>query len=261
MLKIAVCDDDLYMQQSIVKALKLACAETGQDWQPPVVWDNAEDLLAQLKDGARFDLLYLDIEMPGLSGMEAAAEIRTLNRQLQIIFVTSHEQYVFDTFRVQPLDFLTKPLDCRRFQDALRRALDNYQLLHQTIACASDGGMRILAVAEMVCVESVGRKVSVIMADGTIYSINHTLEEMEQRLKGYHLIRCHRSLLVNLAYVREIAPRLNFRMGRRSEGKDVLFNVPGEPGQLQRRAIGEKYLEHFQGALMRYQEEGGVIYQ
>lgn len=260
-MKIAVCDDDLNIQQSIVKALKLVYAETGQNWEAPVVLDNAEELLAQLKCGVRFDLLYLDIEMPGLSGIEAAAEIRAMDRQIQIIFVTNHEQYVFDTFRVQPLDFLSKPINCRRFLEAFRRALDNYRLQHQTIACASDGGIRILFVAEMVCVESAGKKVSVTMADGTLYRFNHKLEEMEQRLKVYHLIRCHRSLLVNLAYVREIAPRLSFRPGRRSEGKDVLFGVPFEPNQLQRRAIGEKYLESFQAALMRYQEEGGVIYR
>ena len=252
MFTIAVCDDDLQIQKDIVKALKLAYAENGQDWEAPVVLDNAEELLAQLKRGVRFDLLYLDIEMPGLSG--------TIDRQIQIIFVTSHEQYVFDTFRVQPLDFLSKPLDCSRFQEAFRRALDNYRLQHQTIACAIDGGIQILSVTEMVCVESAGKKVSVTMADGTLYSLSHKLEEMEQRLKVYHLIRCHRSLLVNLAYVREIAPRLSFRPGRHSEGKDVLFSVPAQMGQLQRRAIGEKYLESFQAALMRYQEEGGVVY-
>lgn len=260
-MKIGICDDDLKMQQHMVKLLKLAFDENGLDWEEPVSVDNAEALLEQLQLGVPFDLLYLDIEMPNLSGMEAAADIRTMDRQMQIIFVTSHEQYVFDTFQVQPLDFLTKPIDCQRFQQAFRRALGNYRLLHQTILCASDGGGRILSVADMVCVESAGKKVSVSMADGTLYNLDHKLEEMEKRLSMYHIIRCHRSLLVNLAYVREIAPRLTFRPGRRSEGKDVLFADPAQPGQLRRRSIGEKYLESFQRALMRYQEDGGVVYR
>lgn len=258
-MKIAICDDDSKMQQIITKLLKLAYDEAGRIWIEPVCFSNAEELLKQYQQGVRFDLLYLDIEMPGLSGMEAASRIRITDRQVQFIFVTSHEQYVYDAFDVQPVAYLSKPIDCQRFQKAFNNALENYRLHHQTIACESEGGLKILPVTDIVMAESAGKIVKIYMADGAVHEVNHSLNEMEQQLKLYHIVRCHRSYLVHLAYVREINIRKGFIEGPRSNGKEVLLYKPAEIPQIQHVPIGQKYKAEFLEALMKYQQEGGWI--
>lgn len=258
-MKIAICDDDRKMWDNIEKLLKLAFVKNELDWMEPVRFSGGKSLLAQYEQGQRFDLIYLDIEMPELSGIETAARLRALDRQVQMIFITSHEQYVYDAIGVQPVDYLTKPIKCQRFQKAFDRALKNYRLQHQTIILEGNSGYKILPAQDIVYIESAGKKAAIHLYDGEIYAANYSLSELEQMLKSYSIIRCHRAYLVHLGYVREISAKQSLGTKLRASGQDVLIYQPTVPGSLLRLPIGRTYDADFEEAVMKYQQEGGWI--
>ncbi len=256
-MRIMICDDDAVIRQSLLKMLKLAYTENNLPWEEPKCAASAEELLANISKGQTYDLIYLDIEMPGASGMEAAAQIRTHDRQVQFIFVTSHKDYVYDVFQVMPLDFLIKPINCQKFLGAFGRALENYRWQHQTITCKLTEGVAVIETAEIVYACSEGKLIHLYLHNGEHYQTRQTMTEMAAQLELYHIIRCHRSYLVNLAYVQGLANRRAFRIGQRSEGKEVLITIEGQRVSL---PIGEKYLDNFQQQLMQYQQQGGRLY-
>lgn len=250
-MRIAICDDDITTLQSISKLLKLAYVENGLTWQEPHCFNNAKDLLSS----GSYDLIYLDIEMPNMSGLEAAAQLRTQNRHTQLVFITSHTNYVFDTFRVMPIDFLAKPINCQQFLETFQCALKNYRWQHQTITCQSLGETLILPVSDICYIGSQGKKVQIHLQNGDEYCINERISHISPRLTIHHIIRCHRFYLVNLAYVQGIFNRQSFQIGQRSEGKEVYLSVINTY-----LPIGEKYLEGFEQSLLYYQEQGRTLY-
>lgn len=243
-MRIAICDDDEPVLHHIRQLLQEAYADNNLPWQEPACFTDALALL----DSGEYDVVYLDIEMPLTSGLEAAAAIRARNKQTQLIFVTSHSDYVFETFQVMPTDFLTKPIDSNRFAATFRRMLDNYRFWHQRIACAQAGGTIVLNIADICYVGSEGKRTRLYLQDGTEHILIERIGELATRLAPYGIIRCHRTYLVNLAYVQAIASRRAFRPGRRSEGKEV--RLAGVAISL---PIGEKYLADFKQALLHYQ--------
>ena len=255
-MKIMICDDDASIQKRIRQLLKRAYADNGLDWEEPDCALNAEALLAAGRSKA-YDLLYLDIEMSGASGLDAAAEIRARDWQIQIIFVTSHRDYVFDAFRVTPLDFLVKPIDCQRFDETFSRALDNYRRRHQTVTFQLADGLACLKVADIRYISGEGKTVRLLLRGGQSIVVRQRLSELADQLALYHIVRCHRSYLVNLAYVQAITNRQTFKLHQRSEGKEVQLTGASELVHL---PIGEKYQDSFTEALMRYQQGGGELY-
>ena len=259
-MHIAICDDEISIQQSLSKLLRLAYDENDLAWDEPHCFDDAESLLNALQQGKRFDLFYLDIEMPGQSGMEAAAYIRAQDRQAQIIFITSHSEQVYDVFQVAPLDFLKKPLDCQRFLKAFQRFLENYRWQHQHVLCQTEGGLITFPVADILYLSTKGRQMELRLANGQTHLIQQGINELTTSLKLHHILRCHRSYLVNLAYVNAITMRQQFTFKSRTADKDALLFDPQHTDAPIRIPIGRSYLNDFQEAFIHYQTEGGFIF-
>ncbi len=161
----------------------------------------------QLIKAIPYDVVFLDIDMPGLSGVQLAEALAELERQPSIIFVTAHSEHAVKAFEVAATDYLVKPVEL----DRLRVAIDRLGPAHQE-------GARI----ERIPVEKTGKKLLLqvediyyIMAKDD-YSYLHTgterylstisLAQLEHRLEPSGFFRVHRRYLVNLAQVREVVP-------------------------------------------------------
>lgn len=119
-LKICICDDDKLIHSS----LKNSCYKVYDNAQLEInSIFSAEELIHFYEQGDRFDIIFLDIEMAAVTGIEAAEKIRALSPDVIIIFVSSHPNYVFDTFKVEPLHFLVKPFSEQEFNDVFNRAV------------------------------------------------------------------------------------------------------------------------------------------
>jgi two-component system response regulator LytT len=161
----------------------------------------------QLIRAIPYDVVFLDIDMPGLSGVQLAEALAELERQPSVVFVTAHSEHAVKAFEVAATDYLVKPVELGRLRLAIER-----------LAPAHHEGARI----ERIPVEKAGRKLllqvedifyvmakddySYLHTDAERYLSTISLVQLEQRLEPSGFFRVHRRYLVNLAQVREVVP-------------------------------------------------------
>ncbi len=188
------------------------------------------------------DLIFLDVQMPGLDGFQVLERLADVHLPA-VILVTAFESYAIKAFESHALDYLLKPIDGRRFRDALDRArravshADELQRLHQRIAdllhayghesaaatpetpavvpqfltrvaVKDRNRFLLLNVGEVHFIESAGDYVR-LNARGRSFLVRMTLSELERRLDPRSFARIHRSTIVNLDRVTEIAPQVS----------------------------------------------------
>lgn len=191
---------------------------------------NVEEALVLLRS-LTYDVVLLDIRMPGGSGLDIAAALREQPRRPKVIFTTAYPDYAVEAFDLEAVDYLVKPFDTDRLRRALDRALEGalddsepHGLAGGGLAAAGFGGPGAGSPAEplgRIPVQRDGRTVLVDQAS-IIYAsaargysylqlaeervlVSYSLNELERRLRG-HFFRTHRSYLVNLDHVRELVP-------------------------------------------------------
>ena len=162
--------------------------------------DNAVDALALAREA---DVVFLDVQMPGLSGVEAAALVRDRSDPPAIVFVTAHAEYAVDAFAVEAFDYLLKPVD----PDRLARVLERLQertaenaLPVEKIAVVAGNSTELLDYDEVHYVQADGDYSRVHTYDRS-YLCTTSLGDLEEKLPGARFPRVHRSHLVNLAKV------------------------------------------------------------
>ncbi|WP_200757063.1 LytR/AlgR family response regulator transcription factor [Effusibacillus dendaii] len=192
--------------------------------------ENGKQLL-ELYHQYRPDVIFLDIHMPLLSGMETAKELvalsnKTGDRPPILVFTTAYDEYALQAFGVEAIDYLLKPYDLQRFNKALSRvrkqfSFDQQQSSNPLISDISNP----LPRSSKLLIED-GEKVVVLTPEAILYAVRTdrlieiytdkekiqtrmTLQELEERVKGFSFFRPHRSYLVNLEYIHEITPWFN----------------------------------------------------
>lgn len=205
-IRFAVCDDDELICEAVVGKIGKFFSENGYKSEYEK-YTSALSLYKRIKAGAKFDIIFLDIDMPALNGIELAKNIREIDgKEPKIVFISNREDRVFETFQVQPYGFFRKNNFTRDMTDALKEylheiATDNYSIAVQT---NNNSVVRTLKVAEIVYIESYKSSQTVYLADGTTVSIHMTMEELENKLEEYDILRIYKGYLVNLSYVRKI---------------------------------------------------------
>ncbi len=165
------------------------------------------------------DVVFLDVEMPGLTGVEAAPLVRERTDPPAVVFVTAHERYAVDAFAVEAFDYLLKPVDpdrLARVVERLReRSVENAAPVEK-VAVVSAGGTELLDYDQVHYAQADGDYSRVHTYDRS-YLCTASLGELEERLPAGRFARIHRSYLVNLSKVvavRRVAPeRLCLQLG------------------------------------------------
>lgn len=122
MLRIAICDDDKILVTQIEEMLNRYLDKKMIDRYIDIFYDGAS-LERIYEKGDRFDIIYLDIEMSGKNGIEAAKSIRKLDRDVLLIYVSSYETYFMQLFEVEPFRFIKKPIKETEFEEVIDLAL------------------------------------------------------------------------------------------------------------------------------------------
>lgn len=122
MLQIAICDDETLLLEEIRKITE-DCLQSRQTFSILSTYTNGKELFYDIQDGKRFDLLLLDIEMPGLSGMELAGRIHELLPEALMLFVTAHYKYAVDAYELHIFRYIPKNQLKERLPHALRDAV------------------------------------------------------------------------------------------------------------------------------------------
>lgn len=202
MLRIAICDDSADARD----ALRLQLEK--------ILIDGTEEIVYEFSTGAgavrwlehhpgEIDLLFLDVEMAGITGMEAAAAVRKFDTDLIIVFVTGYADYVFDGYRVNAMDYIIKPAGAGRLQEVLGRvrAQLNHKKNDMYLLKNAEGTFRF-PMAAIAYFYSDRRRV-VCVCNGKEYPYYAKLDEVEQELAG-KFVRIHQRYLVNPQLVEQI---------------------------------------------------------
>lgn len=187
----------------------------------------------ELITALEYSILFLDIHMPGLNGLELAARLQEKNRQAGnnapfIVFVTAYEEFAIDAFSVNAVDYLLKPLDPARFEKTLQKIFTleekreatkkqekNIPALPQKSSSSlglipvEHKGKTLLLEQENIIFTYASDDYAFVKTFDTRYLTRFTLKELESRLDSDIFQRCHRSYIVNIKRAREVIPEYN----------------------------------------------------
>ena len=187
--------------------------------RPPL---KAETLLRAVEH----DLVFLDIRMPGMDGIEAASHFAELPKPPFVVFTTAYEEYAAKAFELGAADYLLKPISRARLQKALSRAQERQlgesaaRRVEEAPAPKADRTLKYVTARRghkmvLVTVEDIayltvdGETVHVFTADESYEALASSLDQLEQGLAPANFFRAHRAYLVNLRYVHEVVPMFN----------------------------------------------------
>lgn len=163
---------------------------------------NAREAVA-LAESARPDVVFLDVEMPGLTGVEAAALVRDLHNPPAVVFVTAHERYALEAFAVEAFDYLLKPVDPERLARLVERlqerATEGVAPVVK-VAVVSAGRTELLDYDQIYFAQAEGDYSRVHTYDRS-YLCTSSLAELTREVPAGRFARIHRSHVVNLAKV------------------------------------------------------------
>jgi DNA-binding LytR/AlgR family response regulator len=172
------------------------------------------------------DAVFLDVAMPGLSGLELAAVLARFRTPPQLVFVTAHAEHAVDAFDLRAVDYLLKPVREERLREAVRRIVDGGAAAPRddTIAVELGGVTRLVSRSQVSFVEAQGDYSRLHTATGS-HLVRLPISSLEERWRDTGFVRIHRSLLVSLPHVEEI----------REEDGRVAVLVGGRELQVSRR--------------------------
>jgi two-component system, LytTR family, response regulator len=162
------------------------------------------------------DLLFLDIEMPGMNGFELLEQLMPV--QFGVIFITAYNQFALRAFRFNALDYLVKPIDTEELLGAVAKAERNVkpsqaqlnQLLKQMrgepvgkIAIPTQNGITFIDLNEIVYAEASNNYTRLILMDESVFTISKTLKDVQEVLEESHFLRIHRQYIINLNHVKQ----------------------------------------------------------
>ena len=167
----------------------------------------AGDALAALQelDGTAYDAVFLDIRMPGLSGLDLAKVLGRFAQPPAVVFVTAHEDAAVDAFAVRAVDYLLKPLRQERLAEALSRlaAAPAREAEDDTVAVELGGVTRFVAVTDVRFVEAQGDYARLHTPTGN-HLVRIPMAQLEQRWAVFGFVRVHRSFLVAASHITEL---------------------------------------------------------
>lgn len=237
MLSIAVCDDILLECTQLARQIRNIANNAGWGVILREFYTGEEFL----KSTESFDILFLDIKMPGLDGMELARLLRLREETCLLIFVTAASEYVFEAYDVEAFAYLVKPITEEQLQKVLTRGIEKLRRVSsEFLLVSSQHVVRKIPLHDIVYIESMGRILKIRTLQDTIETYEQ-IGLMEKRLSDKNFFRCHKGYLINLKYV-ETFDKTQIHM----ETKDTVL-------------LAKRRYDDFARALLTYmKKEGGL---
>ena len=204
MLKIAICDDDEGWRLRLGSLTDKIIEEGNSGWKGQIdAFNSGDALISRIQEGAYYDILLLDIEMPGTDGMEAAANIKGLLPHLLVIFITSYEKYVYESFRVQPYRFIPKSRIEEMLPKALPEALHDIKKHQEQTAYyfETTQGMELIHIDDILYLWHYGKYVYLEKTDGKSVKIRRNLKNVTCQLDMNRFVWLTRGCVCNMSHV------------------------------------------------------------
>lgn len=198
MYRVAIVEDNPVDAQSLQSMLERYSAESGTAFNIST-FSRPDHFLAQCRQS--FDLIFMDIELPQMTGMEAARRLREMDSLATLIFVTSMAQYALKGYEVAALDFVVKPVIYASFAMKMKRAVKNIRKAEDTdLRLALPNGFVRLPASQVLYAE-VQKHYLTYHTEDASYTVRGSMKEVEAQLTPLHFLRCNNCYLVNLRHV------------------------------------------------------------
>ena len=200
MIRIALCDDDTSCLKNLKEMLEI-WSEASSTPLTTTGFSNADALMEELQK-TEYDLLFLDIVMPLVSGMDAAVEIRQQNKSVPLIFLTSSPEFALQSYSVKAFDYCLKPLTYEKLSAVMKEYCAAHQKEPESILLKVSTGYQKIYLQEVEFLEAQNKRVIFTMRNGSAIEVVQPLHTFEMELpqsKGF--FKCHRSYLVYLPNV------------------------------------------------------------
>ncbi|HBA97784.1 MAG TPA: DNA-binding response regulator [Lachnospiraceae bacterium] len=205
MIKVAICDDDVATTGRIESMLYSIAKGKFIQIEPEVFW-KGEHLAEAVENDACFDIIFLDIEMGSEDGITVAQRIRKTDKSALIVYVTSYENYMKESFSVRPFRFLVKPVGEKEMTDCFRAACDEISSADSYFRYSYQRLSHKILIQNIYYFESRRRKVYIATEKDTL-ELYGKLNEIEESLKASKetFLRVHQSFLVNYRHIEGLA--------------------------------------------------------
>lgn len=200
-VNIAICDDEIAICHQLEQHITEIFSSAKIDYNIEI-YTSGDKLCEELKS-ENFDLIFLDIELPGINGIEIGSFIRdTLhNEAVQIVYISAVQSYAMELFYSRPMNFLVKPISYSDVNKVIKTFLRLYQEKEMTFTFKVNGHFYKVAVSDILYFESHKRKVTVITSTGS-YDFYDTLKNIQKQLSLNEFILIHQSILVNFNHIK-----------------------------------------------------------
>lgn len=202
MYRVAVCEDEPDLREDLSGLCRDILAKIEVE-HSITLFSSAEELQSALNRGSRFDLMCLDILMPGQNGMELARGIRQHDDRVSLLFITSSTDFLQEGYSVRPIQYLLKPVEMEKLEAALPTDL----LLHhqpRTISLQAGGKTVVFWLRDILYIEGRDHGTYVVTEQDEHF-FRLSLQEVEKQLPAEEFCRCHRSFVVNLPQIRDVS--------------------------------------------------------
>lgn len=201
MIHVAIVEDDSNYQKELKQYLLDYEKEHTQGFQIDIFSDGDEIMQDYRED---YDIIFMDIEMKFLNGMTTAEEIRKVDQEVVIIFITNMPQYVMQGYKVEALDYILKPISYYQFSQTLERAIARMgRRKKEFLTVAIKGGFQKIDLSEIRYIEVADHNLIFHMKGEQILT-RGAMRDVEEKLKDRNFFRCNKCEMVNLNFVEGI---------------------------------------------------------
>lgn len=198
MIRIAIVEDEAAYAEQLREYLQRYEKEQGETFRI-TVFSDGDQIVHKYKSD--FDIILMDVEMKFMDGMSAAEEIRKIDTEVVIIFITNMAQYAIRGYAVDALDYVLKPVSYFAFSERLKRAIERmHRRESKCIMVNIKGGTVRLNIANIFYVDSQGHTLILHTILGN-YETTGTMREMEEKLRDLNFCRGNKGYLINLQHV------------------------------------------------------------
>jgi DNA-binding LytR/AlgR family response regulator len=198
MINVGICDDEEIIRKETIRI----CLEYGKQNQLTmsfIEFSSGEELVTY---NSNIDILFLDVELKGMSGIEVLKSIENCEKIGFVVFMTGYNKYVWDSFSRKTLGYLIKPVKYSKFTQCLNKVL-NEMALSLSIDITYENTTIPIKSRYLQYIEAKG-SYSLLVTNEKSYLVRSTLKEWDDMLIAYDFIRIHKSYIVNLIYIKEI---------------------------------------------------------
>ena len=233
MIKIAIVEDEVLYADQLQEYLKKYEEEYRETFEITVFQDG-DQIVHHYK--AEYDVILMDVEMRFMDGMSAAEEIRKMDTEVVIIFITNMPQYAVRGYEVDALDYVLKPITYFAFAQRLNRAIERIKKRTKRVISVNIKGSQIrMPIESVYYIESQGHTLIFHGVNGEVEAPG-TMKEIQEKLRDEHFFRGNKGYLINLAHVDRVVEgcavvageELVLSRGRRKEFMEALAGYWGE---------------------------------